>query len=87
MPENRPDPFANDSVDYRPTAAELTRARAEVAHYPLDARYSYACGALRFVAEEIVAGRTDQFTIAAARYALALAEVARESSNDRQEVA
>ncbi|MDT3444279.1 hypothetical protein [Pseudofrankia sp. BMG5.37] len=87
MPENRPDPSAKDSADYRPTAAELTKARAEVARYPLDAQYSYACGALRFVAEEVVAGRADEFTIVAARYALALAEVARESPSDRQEMA
>jgi len=87
MPENSPDPSANDSADYHPTAAELARARAEVARYPLDAWYSYACGALRFVAEEVVTGRADEFTIAAARYALALAEVARESPSDRQEVA
>ncbi len=67
-PGSRPDPPAlitnraghptktgpAEDRDYRPTAAELARARAEVARYPLDARYSYACGALRFVAEELV---------------------------------
>ncbi len=80
MPENRPDSSAEDSAEYRPTTAELARARAEMAPYSLDARYSYACGALRYVAEEFVTGRANEFTIGAARYALALAAMARDSS-------
>ncbi|ADP78114.1 hypothetical protein [Pseudofrankia inefficax] len=87
MPENTPDPSASDSADYHPTPVELDRALAEMARVSLQGHYAYACGALRFVAEELVTGRADEHTIAAARYALALAEVARGASDHLPEVA
>jgi hypothetical protein len=87
MPENSPEPSATDSADYRPTPAELDKARAEVAAYSPDGRYCYACGALRYIVEELVTGHANEHVIATARHALALAAVAREAPSDRTEIA
>ncbi|MBL7487612.1 hypothetical protein I6A60_13680 [Frankia sp. AgB1.9] len=83
MPENSSDPSASDSADYQPTAAELDRARAELATYSPEGRYFYACGSLRYIAEELVAGRANEHTIAAARHALAMAAIAKEIPSDQ----
>ncbi|WP_045875086.1 hypothetical protein [Pseudofrankia sp. DC12] len=85
MPENSANPPASDSAYYRSTPAELARAHAEMASYSADQRYVYACGALRYVAQEVATARVDTATVAAARYALALAQAARETPIDRTE--
>jgi hypothetical protein len=78
MPENVSDHIPSDLKEHALTTAEMDRARGELARIRPENWHVYACGALRFVAEEIVTGRANQYTVAAARYGLALALAANE---------
>jgi len=87
MSKRNPDPSGAAAPDPGFTTAELDAARAELEPYGVAYQDSYIRGSMRFVVEEVIAGRVDAHTVKAARYCLALAKAADERLRNGTDVA